>query len=199
MTPRCFPKPSGSLRWDPRPVPGEARSSPRELSGTFPGSGFKNRSLPLRDSYIGERPDKSRRSFCSGQDPSFHLGHPHGKAPGSRHSKRQTYPGHRSLRFRKDHPGTGKPGPRLESLAKKKKLPDHVCSVEAPDIKQVKLIDATPIGINVRSTVATYANIHDELRKTFAKTPSAKEKGWKAGAFSYNTGALRCRSATAPG
>lgn len=82
--------------------------------------------------------------------------------------------------------------PGLESLAKKKKLPDHVCSVEAPDIKQVKLIDATPIGINVRSTVATYANIHDELRKTFAKTPIAKEKGWKAGAFSYNTGALRC-------
>lgn len=82
--------------------------------------------------------------------------------------------------------------PGLESLTKKKKLPDHVCSVEAPDIKQVKLIDATPIGINVRSTVATYANIHDELRKTFAKTPTAKEKGWKAGAFSYNTGALRC-------
>ena len=82
--------------------------------------------------------------------------------------------------------------PGLESLTKKKKLPDHVRSIEAPDIKQVKLIDATPIGINVRSTVATYANIHDELRKTFAKTPTAKEKGWKAGAFSYNTGALRC-------
>lgn len=82
--------------------------------------------------------------------------------------------------------------PGLESLTKKKKLPDHVRSVEAPDIKQVKLIDATPIGINVRSTVATYANIHDELRKTFAKTPVAKEKGWKAGAFSYNTGTLRC-------
>lgn len=82
--------------------------------------------------------------------------------------------------------------PGLESLAKKKKLPAHVLSIEAPDIKQVKLIDATPIGINVRSTVATYANIHDELRKTFAKAPAAKEKGWKAGAFSYNTGALRC-------
>ncbi len=82
--------------------------------------------------------------------------------------------------------------PGLESLTKKKKLPDHVRSIEAPDIKQVKLNDATPIGINVRSTVATYANIHDELRKTFAKTPTAKEKGWKAGAFSYNTGALRC-------
>lgn len=82
--------------------------------------------------------------------------------------------------------------PSLESLTKKKRLPDHVRSIEAPDIKQVKLIDATPIGINVRSTVATYANIHDELRKTFARTPAAKENGWKAGAFSYNTGALRC-------
>ncbi len=82
--------------------------------------------------------------------------------------------------------------PGLEAVTKKKKLPDHVLSIEAPDIKQVKLIDATPIGINVRSTVATYANIHDELRKTFARSPVAKEKGWKAGAFSYNTGALRC-------
>ena len=82
--------------------------------------------------------------------------------------------------------------PGLEAVTKKKKLPDHVLSIEAPDIKQVKLIDATSIGINVRSTVATYANIHDELRKTFARSPAAKEKGWKAGAFSYNTGALRC-------
>ena len=82
--------------------------------------------------------------------------------------------------------------PSLEAVTKKKKLPDHVLSIEAPDIKQVKLIDATPIGINVRSTVATYTNIHDELRKTFARSPAAKEKGWKAGAFSYNTGALRC-------
>ena len=82
--------------------------------------------------------------------------------------------------------------PGLEAATKKKKLPDHVLSIEAPDISQVKLIDATPIGINVRSTVATYANIHDELRKTFARSAAAKEKGWKAGAFSYNTGALRC-------
>ena len=59
-------------------------------------------------------------------------------------------------------------------------------------IGQVKLIDATPIGINVRSTVATYANVHDELRKIFARTPEAKEAGYKAGDFSYNTGKLRC-------
>ena len=65
-------------------------------------------------------------------------------------------------------------------------------SVEAEGIRQVKLIDATPIGINVRSTVATYANVHDELRKVFARTPEAKEAGWKAGDFSYNTGRLRC-------
>ena len=56
----------------------------------------------------------------------------------------------------------------------------------------MKLIDATPIGINIRSTVATYANVHDELRKVYARTPDAKAGGWKAGDFSYNTGKLRC-------
>ena len=65
-------------------------------------------------------------------------------------------------------------------------------SLEADGSGQVKLIDATPIGINIRSTVATYANVHDELRKTFARTPGAKEAGYKAGDFSYNTGKLRC-------
>ena len=65
-------------------------------------------------------------------------------------------------------------------------------AVTADGITQVKLIDATPIGINVRSTVATYANVHDELRKTFARTTDAKELGYKAGDFSYNTGKLRC-------
>jgi excinuclease ABC subunit A len=62
----------------------------------------------------------------------------------------------------------------------------------AEGIGQVKLIDATPIGINVRSTVATYANVHDELRKVYAHCKDAKEKGYKAGDFSYNTGKLRC-------
>lgn len=82
--------------------------------------------------------------------------------------------------------------PALESLAQDKKLPQHVKGIDAEGIKQVKLIDATPIGINVRSTVATYANVHDELRKVFAKTDKAKELGYKAGDFSYNTGKLRC-------
>ena len=71
-------------------------------------------------------------------------------------------------------------------------LPAHVKDVQAVGIGQVKLIDATPIGINVRSTVATYANVHDELRKVFARTPDAKRLGYKAGDFSYNTGKLRC-------
>ncbi len=82
--------------------------------------------------------------------------------------------------------------PALTAMTANKKLPSHVRKVEAEGITQVKLIDATPIGINVRSTVATYANVHDELRKAYAKTTGAKERGWKAGAFSYNTGDLRC-------
>ena len=82
--------------------------------------------------------------------------------------------------------------PALENKIAGKKLPEHVKDVTAEGIKQVKLIDATPIGINVRSTVATYANVHDELRKIFAKTQTAKELDYKAGDFSYNTGSLRC-------
>ncbi len=82
--------------------------------------------------------------------------------------------------------------PGLEAAIRGKKLPKHVRAVEAEGIEQVKLIDATPIGINVRSTVATYANVHDELRKIFARTAEAKRLGYKAGDFSYNTGKLRC-------
>ena len=82
--------------------------------------------------------------------------------------------------------------PALDAAIRGEKLPKHVRSLEAEGIAQVKLIDATPIGVNVRSTVATYANVHDELRKIFARTADAKERGYKAGDFSYNTGALRC-------
>lgn len=82
--------------------------------------------------------------------------------------------------------------PALQSMIEERKLPEHIKSVEAEGISHVKLIDATPIGINVRSTVATYANVHDELRKVFAKTEDAKQKGYKAGDLSYNTGKLRC-------
>ena len=82
--------------------------------------------------------------------------------------------------------------PGIEAAIAKTTLPSHVLSVDPAGISQVKLIDATPIGINVRSTAATYANVHDELRKVFAKTADAKNMGYKAGDFSYNTGKLRC-------
>ena len=82
--------------------------------------------------------------------------------------------------------------PALSARIAGDRLPDHVISLSAPGIGHVKLIDATPIGINVRSTVATYANVHDELRKIYARTQDARERGYKAPAFSYNTGSLRC-------
>ena len=82
--------------------------------------------------------------------------------------------------------------PALKSKISRTAMPGHVRSVEAEGIRQVKLIDASPIGINVRSTVATYANVHDELRKVYARTPDARRLGFKDGDFSYNTGRLRC-------
>lgn len=82
--------------------------------------------------------------------------------------------------------------PALEAKINGKKLPGHVREIQADGVAHVKLIDSTPIGANVRSTVATYANIHDELRKIFARTPDAKAAGIKAGDLSYNTGSLRC-------
>ena len=95
--------------------------------------------------------------------------------------------------------GSGKTTLVLESLipalvanASSAKLPSHVKRIEAAGIERANLIDATPIGSNVRSTVATYAGVHDELRRAFARTPEAKAAGLKAGDFSYNTGKLRC-------
>ena len=82
--------------------------------------------------------------------------------------------------------------PALNAAIHQTPMPDHIRQVDPCNIRHVKLIDATPIGINVRSTVATYANVHDDLRKIFAKTPQAKQLGRKAGDFSYNTGKLRC-------
>lgn len=78
-------------------------------------------------------------------------------------------------------------------------LPKHVLSIQAENIKHVKLIDSAPIGINIRSTVATYANVHDELRKIYARSAAAKAKGYKAGDFSYNTGKLRCHTCDGTG
>ena len=82
--------------------------------------------------------------------------------------------------------------PALKALVSEGRMPEHVREIRAEGIRHAKLIDASPIGINIRSTVATYANVHDELRKVYAKIPEAKANGWKDGAFSYNTGRLRC-------
>ena len=82
--------------------------------------------------------------------------------------------------------------PALDASINGSALPAHIRTINAEGIAHIKLIDATPIGINVRSTVATYAGVHDELRKLYARSADAKEKGYKANDFSYNTGALRC-------
>ena len=82
--------------------------------------------------------------------------------------------------------------PALEAKTGGRAMPWHIRAIDADGIQHVKLIDATPIGINVRSTVATYAGVHDELRKLFARSADAKERGYKASDFSYNTGSLRC-------
>lgn len=82
--------------------------------------------------------------------------------------------------------------PALEAKINGSALPAHIREIRAEGIAHVKLIDATPIGINVRSTVATYAGVHDELRKLYARSPDARQKGFKASDFSYNTGSLRC-------
>ena len=82
--------------------------------------------------------------------------------------------------------------PALEASINGSAMPEHIRTVNAEGIQHIKLIDATPIGINVRSIVSTYAGVHDELRKLYAKSADAKEKGYKASDFSYNTGSLRC-------
>lgn len=82
--------------------------------------------------------------------------------------------------------------PAIKARTERAAMPEHVISVETSGIRHVKLIDASPIGINVRSTVATYANVHDDLRKVFAKLPDARRMGFRDGDFSYNTGRLRC-------
>ena len=89
--------------------------------------------------------------------------------------------------------------PALEASIRGGRLPAHVKAISAGGIGQVKLIDATPIGVNVRSTVATYADVHDELRKAYARTADAKAQGYKAGDFSYNTGRLRCQTCDGTG
>ena len=82
--------------------------------------------------------------------------------------------------------------PALNSANAGETLPASMRGIDPAGIVRAQLIDATPIGANVRSTVATYCGVLDDLRRAFARTEEAKTAGLKAGAFSYNTGKLRC-------
>ena len=89
--------------------------------------------------------------------------------------------------------------PALRSLIDGTDLPPQVRDIEAQDVTRVNLIDATPIGTNVRSTLATYSGIHDDLRRAFGATDAARAAGLKPGAFSYNTGKMRCATCDGTG
>ena len=82
--------------------------------------------------------------------------------------------------------------PGLRAAIAGERLPKHVLDTDADGLRRVNLIDSTPIGANVRSTVATYSGVLDDLRRAYGSSPAAKERGLKAGDFSYNTGSLRC-------
>ncbi|MBR1439438.1 MAG: ATP-binding cassette domain-containing protein [Synergistaceae bacterium] len=82
--------------------------------------------------------------------------------------------------------------PSITAYINNQKLPPHIRKLQAEGIHRVNLIDSSLIGINIRSTIATYSGILDDLRKLYAQTDSAKKQKLNAGAFSYNTGSLRC-------
>lgn len=82
--------------------------------------------------------------------------------------------------------------PALQATFRHGSLPVHVTSIDPAGITHVHAVDAGPIGFNIRSTVATYSGVHDDLRKAFARTKNAKSRGLKASDFSYNAGSLRC-------
>ncbi|MFI5707960.1 excinuclease ABC subunit UvrA [Kribbella sp. NPDC051620] len=90
--------------------------------------------------------------------------------------------------------GSGKTTLVLDSLAAALvgQAPKHVRHLDAGGIERTVIVDAVPIGRNVRSTVATYSGVLDDLRRAFAGTPEAVSRGLKAADFSYNTGSLRC-------
>ena len=137
--------------------------------------------------------------FDLGRLPPFHRDHPYRASFGSGVPQGAVERRHRRVRLSKTTLILESLIPALEAAIHGCKLPGHVRAVEAPSISQVKLIDATPIGINVRSTVATYANVHDELRKIFARTDDARRLGYKAGDFPTTRANSAAPPATATG
>ena len=98
--------------------------------------------------------------------------------------------------------GSGKTTLILESLypAIKAKLnneamPLHIKKLEAGWVNKINLIDATPIGSNIRSTVATYSGVFDDLRKLYGRI----SPDYTASDFSYNTGKLKCQTCDGTG
>lgn len=67
---------------------------------------------------------------------------------------------------------------------------DSINGMEAVD--KVVMVDQSPIGKTTRSTPATYVGAYDAIRKCFVATPQAKERGYKPGIFSFNSGNGRC-------
>lgn len=87
--------------------------------------------------------------------------------------------------------------PAIENTLNNEKLPEHIKNIDASDINKISLIDASPIGKNVRSTVATYSGILTSLRKLYEKAD--KTETYNMRDFSYNTGRLRCQSCKGTG
>ncbi len=66
-------------------------------------------------------------------------------------------------------------------------------------LDEVVLIDQEPIGRSPRSNPATYVKAYDEIRKLFAATPLARQRGYTAGTFSFNTAGGRCENCEGAG
>ena len=60
------------------------------------------------------------------------------------------------------------------------------------EVQEIVLVDQRPLGRSSRSNPVTYLKVYDEIRKLFAKTPAARERGIAAGHFSFNLDRGRC-------
>ena len=66
-------------------------------------------------------------------------------------------------------------------------------------MKDIEFVDQNPIGKSSRSNPVTYVKAYDEIRKLFAEQPLAKQMGYTAGYFSFNTEGGRCEDCKGDG
>ena len=66
-------------------------------------------------------------------------------------------------------------------------------------VKDIEFVDQNPIGKSSRSNPVTYVKAYDEIRKLFAEQPLAKQMGYTAGYFSFNTEGGRCEECKGDG